>query len=99
MTRIGIAAVTAAMSLSVPLSAGMLAVPAHATPSDRGGRADARSATASTFDGAERAHGRRGHPGREGHRARTRMPTPLVVAHRGASGYRPEHTIDRKSVV
>lgn len=21
------------------------------------------------------------------------MPTPLVVAHRGASGYRPEHTI------
>ncbi|WP_226346090.1 glycerophosphodiester phosphodiesterase [Agilicoccus flavus] len=24
---------------------------------------------------------------------RTRMPAPLVVAHRGASGYRPEHTI------
>ncbi|UNO39057.1 glycerophosphodiester phosphodiesterase [Streptomyces sp. MST-110588] len=35
------------------------------------------------------AHGHRGHGGHGGH---GELPVPLIVGHRGASGYRPEHT-------
>lgn len=96
MTRIiGVAATTAALSLV----AGMLTAPAHAaaparpttpmtittttTTTTRTAPAPARQAPATTPGD----HGRHGRP------ARTHLPTPLVVAHRGASGYRPEHTI------
>ncbi|MDJ0463245.1 glycerophosphodiester phosphodiesterase [Streptomyces sp. H27-C3] len=44
--------------------------------------------------GTARADGRQaGQRGREDHGSYHDLPVPTVVAHRGASGYRPEHTI------
>ncbi|WP_052466816.1 glycerophosphodiester phosphodiesterase [Mobilicoccus massiliensis] len=64
----------------------LLATPAAATSS--------QAATADRDRGHSRGHDR-GHDRRHHDRMthRSSMPSPLVVAHRGASGYRPEHTV------
>ncbi|MFJ2772494.1 glycerophosphodiester phosphodiesterase [Streptomyces sp. NPDC087300] len=43
--------------------------------------------------GVARADERHGHGGQGGHGGYRDLPVPTIVAHRGTSGYRPEHTL------
>ncbi|OII67223.1 glycerophosphodiester phosphodiesterase [Streptomyces sp. CC77] len=56
-----------------------------------GGVAAGTAAAAARTDGSADAAGRGASAGR--HPAYRRLPVPTVIAHRGASGYRPEHTL------
>ncbi|MFI8103023.1 glycerophosphodiester phosphodiesterase [Streptomyces sp. NPDC086023] len=54
------------------------------------GLAPAAAATGSGSPAPAGAEAAAGHGGEGGHR---RLPVPAVIGHRGASGYRPEHTL------
>ncbi|GMA39358.1 glycerophosphodiester phosphodiesterase [Mobilicoccus caccae] len=76
-----VAAVSAALLLTATATS-VSAAPAQVAEGD--------SARAHGISGQNEGHGTRG---KHRENSRTKMPSPLVVAHRGASGYRPEHTV------
>lgn len=83
MKRMGITVLAGVLSLGI-LSTSGLAADAMVTRGDRSDKANksASAVSKSTKSSKSRTY-----------RDSADMPSPLVVSHRGASGYRPEHTL------